>query len=110
MFGNVAVVSTVVTHCQSVHMTREVSQLVIIACTCTCWSCAGSDQGLTSMPYFCLLFGRCHSSCFLPAEHYSLPLLVLFPSPLISYARLNNIYLDGDILPCLLLVIYACCA
>lgn len=44
MFGNVAVVSSVLTHCQSVHMTRDVSQLVIIACTCLCLSCTGSDS------------------------------------------------------------------
>ena len=70
MFGNVAVLSTVLTHCQSVHMTRDVSQLVIIACTCTCWSCTGSGRDLAyCMTHFCLLFCQCHS--FLPAEHYS---------------------------------------
>ena len=72
MFGNVAVAvaSTVPTHCQSVHVTRNVSQLVIIACTCTCWSCTGSDHDLTyCMTYYYLLFCQCHS--FLPAEHDS---------------------------------------
>ncbi len=57
MFGNVAFASTVLTLSQSVHVTRDVSQLVIIACTCTCWSCTGSDHDLTyCMTLFCLLF------------------------------------------------------
>ncbi len=88
MFGNVGFASTVLTFYQSVHMTNEVSQLVIIACTRICWSCTGSDHDLAycmTVTHFCWLF--CQS--FFTAELYDLPLLVLLCCPVFPFARLK---------------------